>query len=141
MARPSDYTPELATRICSQLAEGKSLRTVCEAEDMPSKTTVFNWLATNKAFLDQYARAKEESADAMAEELLDIADESVAEAYKADPKASGAVVQAMKLRVDARKWLMSKMKPKKYGDKLTHAGDENNPVVIKGVNINVRKGD
>lgn len=123
MARPSDYTQELADRICEELSEGVSLRTVCLADDMPSARTVFRWLRTNEQFCQQYARAKEESADAMAEELLDISDESVKDAYGADPKASSAVVQAQKLRVDTRKWLMSKMKPKKYQDKLDVTSD------------------
>jgi hypothetical protein len=99
------------------------LRTVCLAEDMPSKTTVFRWFREYKDFCDQYARAKEESADALFEETIDIADESLNEAHTADPKASGAVVQAMRLRVDTRKWMMSKMKPKKYGEKMDLTSD------------------
>lgn len=118
MARPSDYTQELADRICHKLSEGISLRTVCLADDMPDASTVFRWIRIHEEFCKQYARAKEESADAMAEEILDISDESILDAYKADPKASGAAVQAQRLRVDTRKWIMSKMKPKKYADKL-----------------------
>lgn len=124
--RPTDYTPELASRICAQLAEGISLRTVCLADDMPSKTTVFEWFRKHKEFADQYARAKEESADALFEETVDIADESLKDAYNADPKLVSAIVQAQRLRVDTRKWMMSKMKPKKYGDKVdvTSGGKE-----------------
>ncbi len=118
MGRPSDYSQELGDRICNELSEGISLRTVCLAEDMPSKTTVFRWLRENKEFRNQYATAKDESADALFEETIDIADGSVDEAKQADPKASGAVVNAIRLKVDTRKWMMSKMKPKKYGDKL-----------------------
>ena len=118
MARPSDYTKELADKICSQLSEGISLRTVCLADDMPDKSTVFRWLRENKEFQDQYARAKEESADAMSEEILDISDESLDVIKKGAEKKSSALAQAQRLRVDTRKWIMSKMKPKKYGDKL-----------------------
>ena len=135
VGRPSTYSQELADEICNQLSEGISLRTVCLGEDMPSKTTVFRWLRQNKEFCDQYARAKEESADALFEETIDIADESLVEAHQADPKASGAVVQAMRLRVDTRKWMMSKMKPKKYGDKVDLTSDgkaiQGNTVVFK----------
>jgi hypothetical protein len=123
LGRPSLYTQELADQICEQLAEGISLRTVCLAEDMPSARTVFRWLRTNEDFCQQYARAKEESADALFEETIDIADESLEGAQDADPKSSGAIVQAYRLRVDTRKWYMSKMKPKKYGDKIDHTTD------------------
>lgn len=118
MARPLEYTQDLADKICEQLSQGISLRSVCKQDGMPSGVTVFRWLRTQEGFSKQYARAKEESTDAMAEEILDLSDGSVELALSADPKASGAVVQASRLQVDTRKWLMSKMKPKKYGDKM-----------------------
>jgi hypothetical protein len=106
--RPSDYTQELADRICAQLSDGKSLRSVCKADDMPSTVTVFSWLRTHEEFLNQYTRAKEESADALTDEMLDIADDVEGDS------------QRDRLRVDTRKWIASKLKPKKYGDKLEH---------------------
>lgn len=129
--RPSIFTQELADNICEQLAMGISMRTVCLADDMPAIATVFKWFRTKPEFLSQYARAKEESADALFEETVDIADDSLKEAHAADPKASGAVVQAMRLRVDTRKWMMSKMKPKKYGDTIdVTSGGEKLPTPI-----------
>ena len=93
---------------------------------MPDKATVFRWLRKYEEFRDQYARAKQESADAQQEIIEDIGDESIEAAYKADPKAANAVVSAYKLKADNLKWVMSKMKPKKYGDKLdlTSGGDK-----------------
>ena len=123
MARPTDYTPELASKICEQLAEGKSLRTVCLADDMPDKSTVFNWFRKFPEFVDQYARAKEESAEAHNELLLDLGDEAISLSQEVDPKSSSAVVQAVKLKADNLKWVMSKMKPKKYGDKVDVTSD------------------
>ena len=73
--RPSDYTEELAEIICLRLAEGESLRSVCRDEGMPSKQAVLRWLARNDSFRAQYVRAKEEGAEAIAEELFDIADD------------------------------------------------------------------
>ena len=135
MARPSIYTKELADNICAQLAEGISLRTVCKSEAIPSAATVFNWLRTRPEFLEQYARAKEESADAMSEEILDLADASLKLSQNVDPKASGAVVQASRLQVDTRKWIMSKMKPKKYGDKIDMTTNGKDlPIPIYGSN-------
>ncbi len=116
--RPTIFTQELGDEICFQLAQGISLRTVCKAENMPHISSIFNWFRTQPGFVEQYARAKEESADALAEEIMDISDEALPESKSGDAKRAGAKVQAMRLRVDTRKWIMSKMKPKKYGDKL-----------------------
>jgi hypothetical protein len=122
--RPSDFTPEIADRICAQLADGKSLRSICLAEEMPDKSTVFRWLRTHDSFRDQYARAKEESADALADEMLDIADDGANDwMQNNDPenvgwRQNGEAMQRSRLRVDTRKWIASKLKPKKYGEKV-----------------------
>jgi hypothetical protein len=124
--RPTKYTKILADKICSELAEGISLRTICLAEDMPDKSNVFKWLRTRKEFRDQYERAKEASADAMSEDILDIADDGTNDFMELQDKEgenigwriNGEAVQRSKLRVDTRKWIASKLKPKKYGDKI-----------------------
>lgn len=122
--RPTVYTQELADLICEQLADGQSMRAVCRKDEMPSMSTVFKWLRENEEFSQQYAKAKEESSDAMAEDLLDIADTPVMGEIKTiKPDGTIEIKQDemlghRRLQVDARKWLMSKMKPKKYGDKL-----------------------
>lgn len=123
--RPSSYTQELADKICHELALGKSMRTVCKPDEMPDMSTVFRWLRTNEEFCKQYARAKEESADAMAEEILDIADDRTGDITQKSLGRGMTVkvvdqenIQRSRLRVDTRKWIMAKMKPKKYGDKI-----------------------
>lgn len=138
MARPSDYTQELADSICAQLSAGVSLRTVCKAEEMPCAATVFSWLRTKPEFLEQYTRAKEEAADALSEEMLDIADDATNDwmaKVSDEEKGAGYVingehVQRSRLRIETRKWLASKLKPKKYGDKvdMTHASPDGGPV-------------
>jgi hypothetical protein len=143
IGRPSDYTPELADLICEQLAMGYSVRTVCKGEGMPAPSTIFRWLREHKEFQEQYARAKQESADAMADELLDIVDDGSNDwmvinkgGYTATVVDQEAV-QRSKLRAETRKWLMSKMKPKKYGDKLdlTSGGKkiEQAPIVVSDI--------
>jgi hypothetical protein len=128
--RPTDYTKELADKICEELALGKSMRTVCKMADMPAMSTVFKWLRENKEFSEQYARAKQESADAMAEEILDIADtteegETITEKIEGTEVKRGDMLGHRKLKIETRKWLMAKMKPKKYGEKLDlTSGDE-----------------
>lgn len=139
MSRPSEFTQQVADLICSQLAEGLSLRTVCKAEDMPCKATVFNWMRTYPTFLDQYARAKEESADALVEEIMDIADEGSNDWMESHDKenpgwrANGEAIQRSRLRVDTRKWVASKLKAKKYGEKLesTLVGANGGPIETK----------
>lgn len=130
--RPSDYTQELADTICERLSCGMPLRRVCESEDMPSAATVFSWLRTKQEFLEQYKRAKDEATDAQHEILDDLGDLAIQAAHEVDPKASSAVVQAYKLKADNLKWLMSKMKPKKYGDKVDLTSDGK---AIKGNSI------
>lgn len=124
--RPSDYNQETADRLCAELSEGKSLRTVCSLKGMPDKTTVFAWFRTHPDFLNQYTRAKKESSDAYQEVIEDLGDESIEAAKSADPKIASALVNAYKLKADNLKWVMSKMKPKKYGESVdvTSGGDK-----------------
>jgi len=101
---------------------------------MPSKTTVFSWMRIYPEFLDQYTRAKEESADAMAEDVLDISDDGHndwMEKHYGDDVVWVENKEALarsKLRVETRKWLMAKMKPKKYSDALKLSGDDESPL-------------
>lgn len=130
--RPTDYTEELAADILSRLATGESMRTICKDDDMPSRTTLFLWIARHSEFSNQYAIAKEEAAEALAEEIFDIADNAnndwmeqhSEDAGLAAFKLNGENIQRSKLRVDVRKWYLSKIKPKKYGEKITqeHSG-------------------
>lgn len=116
--RPSTYSEDIAARICAEMAEGKSIRAICRADDMPGLATVFGWLARHKTFAEQYARAQQDRIAAWAEELVDIADEPIED------------VQRSRLKVDTRKWLMSKLAPKKYGDRLVaeHTGPNGGPI-------------
>lgn len=121
MAGVSTYTDEIANEICSRLVDGKSLKKICEMEDMPSKATVFKWLSENEVFSDKYARARESQADTLADEIIDIADDGENDTYEDDEgnvRTNQDVIARSRLRVDARKWIASKLKPKKYGDKI-----------------------
>lgn len=126
--RPSDYTPEIAETICLLLSEGESLRSVCSDEGMPCKQTVLRWISQRPEFRDQYVRAKTEGAEAIAEELFDIADDGTNDWMERMDKEGNAIgwqlngehVQRSKLRIDTRKWYLSKIMPKKYGDKIQH---------------------
>lgn len=144
MGRPTKYTKPLADLICERLASGESMRSISRDEDMPAMSTLFLWLRTQEGFSEQYAIAKEESADALVEDMLDIADNQVKAPVLVDgvplvvdgkpvEVVDSASVAHARLRVDTRKWSASKLKPKKYGDKVenTFIGDPNKPVTHK----------
>jgi hypothetical protein len=91
---------------------------------MPASSTVFKWLGLFPSFAEQYARARESQAETLAEDILEIADDARNDWMErrgeedAGWVANGEHIQRSRLRIDARKWLMSKMAPKKYGEKL-----------------------
>ncbi|CAB4121084.1 hypothetical protein UFOVP154_22 [uncultured Caudovirales phage] len=106
-------------------------------------STIFKWLNAFPEFAEQYARAREAQADTLADELTDIADDGSndwmerkdAEGVIIGWRENGEAVQRSRLRVDTRKWIASKLKPKKYGDKTetTLVGDPNRPVYCSAV--------
>ena len=92
---------------------------------MPCVATIFNWLRAYPEFLEQYTIAKEEQADALAEEMLDIADDGTNDWMERTGKdgekytvVNSEHVQRSRLRIETRKWIAAKLKPKKYGDKV-----------------------
>lgn len=142
MARPSSFSPEVADEICERLAEGESLRTICAGEGMPYRGTVFRWLASDEKFRLQYAHARDAQADTLADEIVDIADDGTRDTYldaDGNEKTNQDVIARSRLRVDARKWVASKLKPKVYGDRTTTAitGADGGPVQVAAtININ-----
>lgn len=117
IGRPPLYTPELAAVICARLAEGESLRSICSGPGMPNRSVVQGWVIDNhNDFHTQYARAKAIAADLMFDDSLDIADEAVGSTNQGG--VDGAAVQKQRLQIDTRKWYLSKIMPKKYGEKI-----------------------
>lgn len=129
--RPADYTDKIGDRICEELAKGRSLNAICKADDMPDDSTVYRWiLATHNTdlnqFRDKYALAREIQYQRMADEIVDIADDGTndyvianseeGELCRVNPEAVGR----SRLRVDTRKWFMSKVLPK-FKDKTEDA--------------------
>jgi len=124
--RPTDFTEELALKICSEISVTTlGLKSLCKLhEDFPSHATIFNWLATNKAFLDLYTRAKEMQAENIADEMLEIADDgsndlmTIVKGDQSYEMENKEVTSRSKLRIETRKWISSKLLPKKYGEKI-----------------------
>lgn len=133
---PTTFTQAIADLICEALAEGHSLRSICAADNMPAKSTVFKWLGENKEFSDQYARAREAQADCLFDDILAIADDGLNDTYvdeEGNKRTDTDVIQRSKLRVEARKWMASKLAPKRYGEKVdvNHGGQDGNPVATE----------
>lgn len=119
--RPSEYNTETAAIICARLSNGESLRRILKTPGMPDTVTVYRWIGANPEFRKQYEIAREDQADSLADEITDIADDSSADTLTDEmgrERCDKEWVARSKLRVDARKWVASKLKPKKYGERL-----------------------
>lgn len=133
-----ECTPEITEEICLLIAEGFTLRHIESVPGMPSKPTIMRWCINNKSFRDHYARAKKLQTEAFNEEIIDIADDSRNDWLLRENTRTGETFVALndeavarsKIRIEARKWLMGKMKPKKYGDSTFLKGDKNNPINV-----------
>jgi hypothetical protein len=121
----SKYNREHADRILELLSQGKTLTSICKSNpELPAVPTVISWaMDAENPFAEQYARARMIGYHVMGDQTLDEADGAGNE--------PGEVASA-RLRVDTRKWLLSKCLPKIYGDKVTHQGDQENPIQTAG---------
>ena len=119
VGRPTKYNSAVATEICIRMAAGESVRKICKDQDLPTFNTVMRWVhdknqvAYKDGFPEQYRAARESMAQNMFDELLEIADDDAHE------------TQRSRLRVDTRKWYLSKCLPKLFGDRLNldHSGE------------------
>lgn len=112
----------IVPEICERLAEGESLRAICRDPHMPSIGGFLGWCAEDAAIAEQYARAKALGLEVLAEEIVDIADTpqegtTITSKEWGEEHKTGDMIEHRKLRVDARKWVLSKLVPKKYGDR------------------------
>jgi len=139
--RPSSFTQAKADLICERIAGGETLRQVCRDEAMPEQRTVFRWLAANEGFRQQYAHAREALMEHFADEIIDIAEDGSNDWTERETKAGRIevvdreVIERSRLRIEARKWLMGKCAPKKYGDKVTqeHTGPNGGPIETRNL--------
>lgn len=125
--RPTIYSEELATDICLRISQGESVRNITKDPKMPASSTIYKWLLDKdkKEFTEQYETACNTRAELMFEELIEIADDGkndFMEKQTANGESYTAVdsehISRSRLRVDTRKWYLSKVLPKKFGDKL-----------------------
>lgn len=114
--------------VCAEIEMGKSLREIFRESliELPARKEFYRWINENELFCNQYARACELRAENIFEEIIEISDDS-GEDITIDemgiPRENREFVSRSRLRVDARKWVLSKMNPKKYGEKLDITSD------------------
>ena len=117
--RPSAYSLDAARSINQRVANGETLQAICASSASPDRATVYRWLAAHREFRDMYARAREDRADLIADEILEIAD-------------TATDANLARVQIDARKWAAAKLYPKRYSDKLIHQGSADRPIKTAG---------
>lgn len=136
MGRPTSYSDEIASELLATIATTRhGLAFICDLkESFPAPATVYRWMLADSEFCERYRRAKEDQLQVLEDELLQIADNTelgtmvTIKGDGTEERKMYDMIEHRKLRIESRKWLMGKLKPKKYGDKITHAGDADNPV-------------
>ncbi len=120
MGRPSSYTPGIEAEILERLGSGESLNAICKSQHLPNETTVRDWAIRDcpPGFSLKYTQARAKGYDAIAESTFAIADDLTEDA------------NSRRVRIDTRKWFLSKLAPKKYGDRIEIAGDKENPLEV-----------
>lgn len=121
MAYSPEKVKEIVDFVCNEIADGKSLRSVLSNnEDMPARKTFLEWVDNNEEICNQYARAMALRAENIFEDILKIADSQEDDVIDVDGimVTNHDAIQRARLRVDSRKWILAKMVPKKYGDRI-----------------------
>lgn len=135
-----ELTQQILDEVLERLAGGESLRAICREENMPQIQQVMRLRLSDAIFAEQYARAREMQAEQFYDEILEIVDDGTNDFVQRET-AKGKVivmpdmelVQRSKMRYEARRWAMSKILPKQYGDKVQHVGDETQPLIVKHI--------
>jgi hypothetical protein len=127
------FTPEQKAKACEEILAkvrgGMSLRAVCESGDdlTPTESSFRDWCEDDEELAAQYTRAREDRAEKIFEECLAIADSQEGDVIKVDgtDQPNHDLIQRARLRIDTRKWMLGKMQPKVYGEKLdlNHGGN------------------
>ncbi len=117
---------KLADAVLANMETGMSCWKACEKAGVKNSTFML-WVSQDSALAENYARARENYVERIAQEVMELSDVDVGETP--DGRKDWAAVQKHKLQVDTRKWLLSKLAPKKYGEKIEISGDKESPLV------------
>ena len=145
MAYSKKQIDPIFDKICDRIELGESLRSVLRSKDMPSSKTFYQWIDNDDEKVKQYARATELRADDIFDAMFEIADDGTNDFIAHDigdgvlvEKLNTEHIQRSRLRIDTRKWALSKMNPKKYGDKteLDLKSSDGSMTPLKGITFN-----
>lgn len=140
-AREGSMLSPIQMEICQRVMAGESVRRICRDEHMPTQSTVFEWLASDIQFRTAYQIAKQLLAETLADDMLEISDDTSGDFVEGEdgPAFNAEHVQRSKLRVDTRKWLASKLAPKRYGDstalRVDGLGDQGRPMSAEDIAV------
>ncbi len=146
MAYSKEEIQAFKNEIVEHISNGSSLKNTLESNShLPTRTTIYTWLNNthdnyDKTFLNNYTRACEERADSIFDEVIDIADDSSSDTKTLEDGKevlNGEFVARSRIRIDARKWVLGRMKPKKYGERIQHANDPENPLPTPATAVEV----
>lgn len=143
--RYTKFTPAIGKVICELTANGISLNRICKRKGMPGRTIVYRWLHEREDFARDFLMALELKAEHHADLIIELADArptmmaSIIDG-KSVRRVDPAWVNRQRLRIDVRKWIASKLKPKKYGDSLALTGKEGTPLIPPIIDIGFKKG-
>ena len=135
--RPAALTTELKAEICDRVVLGETVRQIAADPRMPAESTIFLTLARDAEFAAEYGRARVIQCYRWEDEIIEIADGTAGDWVTREGHNGTSVkvanqehIQRSRIRIDARKWLMSKRVPKRYGEKVTqeHVGSEGGPI-------------
>jgi hypothetical protein len=111
---PVTFSMKLMETICARVAQGDNLNQISKEPGFPTEAAVRQWVAADReGCASMYARAREQQMEWWADDIIRIADSAMSD-YES--------VNAVRVAVDARKWAMSKLAPKRFGDRIEHAG-------------------
>lgn len=135
--RPSTFDEAKAKAICDMIVDGTSLRSACASVGLPP-STFLRWCDDHPELGEQYAKHRRLQAELLAAELLEIADDKSNDVIVTEDGrkiANTEFISRSRLRVDTRKWILSKMLPKVYGDKLAIGGADDLPAIQSNVTL------
>ncbi len=142
MAYKKNEIDEIFNYVCKEIESGKTLRNILKEDKMPSSRTFFAWLDLYPDKVKQYARATELRAEAIFDDILSIADQNENDTYINDfglEVVNNDVIQRSRLRIDARKWVLSKLNPKKFGDKTDVTSGGEKLQTIQSIQVEILK--
>jgi hypothetical protein len=124
--RPEEFDRAIIDEIFSRMAEGETLTAICDSDraKFPKRHTIKSWIAKREELSAEYARVRTLQADAWADEMIGIADDKSRDTKTIETQngsydvADKEWIERSKQRIETRKWLMGRLHPKQWGDKI-----------------------